>query len=242
MLTAFISVVIGLVFGVGLYMTTSLNPMVPVIAGTVVFGVIYIIMLKQVMGKVNAGMEAAQRDMMANRPERAVQLLSEVSSKYANWQFFINKQMNSQIGMVYYLKRDFTKALEYLEKGFVRHWVAMAMLGVIYMKKNKTKEMIGTFDKAVAGTAKEPLLWNLYGYCLEKVGEKSKAISVMEKGLKKTKNHELLEANLELFKSGQKMKMQVYGDVWYQFHLEKQGAMIRKQTKAMQGRRKIVRR
>ena len=38
------------------------------------------------------------------------------------------------------------------------------------------------------------------------------------------------------------MKMQDYGDVWYQFQLEKQGALIRKHTKAMQGRRKIVRR
>jgi hypothetical protein len=36
--------------------------------------------------------------------------------------------------------------------------------------------------------------------------------------------------------------MQGYGDLWLQFQLEKQGAMIRKQTKAMQGRRKIVRR
>ena len=51
-----------------------------------------------------------------------------------------------------------------------------------------------------------------------------------------------LEANLEALKEGKKMKMQDYGDVWYQFQLEKQGALIRKHTKAMQGRRKIVRR
>ena len=41
---------------------------------------------------------------------------------------------------------------------------------------------------------------------------------------------------------GKKMKMQVYGDLWFQFHLEKTGALLRLQTKAIQGRRKIVRR
>ena len=64
----------------------------------------------------------------------------------------------------------------------------------------------------------------------------------MNKALKKAGNDERLKTNLEALQNNKKMKMQVYGDVWYQFHLEKTGAMIRKQTKAIQGRRKIVRR
>ena len=56
------------------------------------------------------------------------------------------------------------------------------------------------------------------------------------------KDDELMTANLEALKAGGKMKMQGYGDLWHQFQLEKQGALIRKQTKAMQGRRKTVRR
>jgi uncharacterized protein HemY len=150
--------------------------------------------------------------------------------------------MNSQIGMVYYLRRDFSKAYGYLEKGFVRHWVAMAMLAIIQMKRNQPKNMIATFDKAVSGTRKEPLLWTLYAFCLDKIGDRNKAVTIMEKGLKKIKNDELMTANLEALKAGKKMKMQGYGDQWSQFQLEKQGSMIRKQTKAMQGRRKIVRR
>ena len=79
-------------------------------------------------------------------------------------------------------------------------------------------------------------------FCLDKIGDRNKAVSVMEKGLKKVGGDELMSSNLEALKSGGKMKMQGYGDLWLQFQLEKQGAMIRKQTKAMQGRRKIVRR
>jgi predicted Zn-dependent protease len=118
----------------------------------------------------------------------------------------------------------------------------MGMLAICYMKRNETDKMVQTFEKAVSLTRNEPLLWNLYAYCLEKVGNRSAAIEVMQKGLKKTGNDENLEHNLDALANGRKMKMQVYGDMWLQFHLEKSGALVKKQTKAVQGRRKIVRR
>ncbi len=242
MLSVLIALVAGSVFGAALFFTTSLHPAVSAITGLAGFTLIYVVILKQVMKRVGDAMELVQKDLMANRPEAAVHKLEEVKKKYAFWQFFVDKQMNSQIGMVYYLRRDFSKAFDFLQKGFVRHWVAMAMLAIIYMKRNQTKKMITTFEKTVAGTRKEPLLWSLYAFCLDKIGDRNKAVTVMEKGLKKIGSDELMSANLQALQSGGKMKMQGYGDLWLQFQLEKQGAMIRKQTKAMQGRRKMVRR
>ncbi len=242
MLSVIISLAVATLFGGALYLTTSLPPIVSIITAMVAFTLIYIVMLKQVMKRVGDAMDAVQKDIMSNRPDAAVHKLEAVQKKYAYWQFFIHKQMNSQIGMVYYLRRDFKKAYDYLEKGFVRHWVAMAMLAIIQMKRNQPKKMIATFDKTVAGTRREPLLWSLYAFCLDKIGDHNKAVTIMEKGLKKIKGDELMAANLEALKAGGKMKMQGYGDQWSQFQLEKQSAMIRKQTKAMQGRRKVVRR
>jgi hypothetical protein len=102
--------------------------------------------------------------------------------------------------------------------------------------------MIETFEKATSVNKKESLLWSLYAYCLEKIGEKDKAVEALEKGIKKGAADDCLLANLEALNSGKKMKMMAYGDLWYQFHLEKPGSLIKKQTKAVQGRRKIVRR
>lgn len=242
MLSTLIALIVGAVFGAALHFTTSLHPVVPVIAGVIAFSVTYVILLKKIMGRINIAMESVQKDISANRPDAAIHKIETVQKKYANWQFYIKKQMNSQIGMVYYLRRDFSKAFEYLNNGFVRHWVAMAMLAIIYMKRNQPKKMIATFEKAVTANRKEALLWTLYAFCLEKIGDRNKAVSVMEKGLKKVGGDETMTANLEALKNGKKMKMQEYGDLWYQFQLEKQGAMIRKHTKALQGRRKIVRR
>lgn len=236
-----ISLLAGVLTAVSLHILAGLDIWIASIAALVVFTIVYVLLIRVVMKKVGALMETAQRDIQAGRTEKAVKTL-ESGFKYAPWQFFIKGQINAQIGMVLYLKRDFAAAFEYLQKGFVRHWVAMGMLGICYMKRNKTGKMIQTFDKATSVNKKEPLLWNLYAFCLDKIGERDKAIAVMQKALKKNSGDERLQANLDALQNGKRMKMKGYGDLWYQFHLEKPGAMIKQQTKAMQGRRKIVRR
>jgi len=242
MYSSLIALIVGALVGGGLALATSLHPAIAVTVGAVVFALVYVLLMRQVMNKVNALMETAQKDLMANRPEKAIKVLEAAQKQYGPWQFYVAKQMNSQIGMIYYMRRDFSKAFDYLNQGFVRHWVAMAMLAITYMKRNQPSKMIETFEKTVAGTRKESLLWSLYAYCLERVGEREKAIAVLQKGLKKIAGDEHLLANLDALQNGRKMKMQVYGDIWYQFHLEKTGTIIRQQTKAVQGRRKIVRR
>lgn len=201
----------------------------------------YFLLTRYFMKKVGELMESAQRDIQAGRVDKAIKTLQE-GYRYGKWQIYVKSNIDAQIGTMLYLKRDFSAAFDYLQKGFVRQWVAMGMLGICYMKRNKPGKMIETFDKATAASKKEPLLWNLYAFCLDHVGEKQKAIVVMEKGLKKTKDDAQLKANLELLKEGKKMRMLDYGDIWYQFHLEKQGTLVKQQTKLMQGRRKIVRR
>ncbi|HKK01213.1 MAG TPA: tetratricopeptide repeat protein [Desulfuromonadales bacterium] len=219
----------------------ALNVWLSSLIAVAVFALVYVLLTRIVMKKVGALMETAQRDIQAGRTEKAIATLKS-GFKYGNWQLYVKPQLNAQIGTILYLKRDFSEAFDYLKKGFVRHWVAMGMLAVCYMKRNKTDKMIETFEKAVSASKKEALIWNIYAFCLEKVGNHEKAISVMEKGLKKAGNDERLQGNLEALREGKKMKMMAYGDIWYQFHLEKTGAIVKQQTKAVQGRRRIVRR
>jgi tetratricopeptide (TPR) repeat protein len=241
MYNMFVCFLVAVSVYLGLTLFAGLEIWIASIASSVTFVLFYFLLTRYVMKKIGTLMTVAQRDIQAGRAEKAVKVL-QGGFKYANWQFYIRGQLNAQIGTVLYIKRDFSEAFDYLQKGFVRHWVAMGMLAVCYMKRNKSKKMIETFDKATSGNKKEPMIWNLYAYCLDKIGQKNKAIEVMEKGLKKTKGNEVLKANLEALKMGKKMKMQAYGDLWQQFHLESQGTFIKQQTKAMQGRRKMVRR
>ncbi|PLX88116.1 MAG: hypothetical protein C0619_13185 [Desulfuromonas sp.] len=236
-----ISMAISLVVSFVLNQVIGLDAWIAVAVSVAVFALCYYLISRYIMKQIGELMEGAQRDVQANRAEKAVKALED-GFKFSNWQFMVKSQINSQIGTILYLKRDFAAAFPYLEKSFVRNWIAMGMLGVCYMKKNKTNKMVETFDKAVSASKKESLLWALYAYCMERSGDRGKAISVLERAQKKGCSDEGISSNLALLKEGKKMKMKFYGDLWFQFHLEKPGAMIKKQTKAMTGRRKMVRR
>ncbi|NLC71937.1 MAG: hypothetical protein GX751_11340 [Desulfuromonadaceae bacterium] len=236
-----ISFAVGLVVLAALYFGAGIDLGYAAMATAVVYVASFFILSRVFIKKLTGIMQNAEKDIQAGRTEKAIKTLEE-GLKYRNWQLYVASQLHSQIGMIYYLKRDFRTAFDYLQKGFTRNWAGMGMLGICYMKRNKPKEMKKTFEKALNLTKKEPLLWNLYAFCLEKIGEKDKAIAVMEKGIKKTGEDERLKANLAALQEGKRMKMKGYGDLWFQFHLEKPGELIKQQTRAIQGHRKIVRR
>ena len=214
------------------------NMWVTMAVSAVVFVGVFLLTTKIIMKKVGAVMEVAQRDMLANRGDKAIAELQK-GLKYGAWQIYVKQQINSQIGTIHYLKRNFKDAVPFLEKGFIRNWVSTSMLAITYMKKNKQNKMIETFEKAVGGSRKEPMVYAVYAFCLDRIGERAKAIKILGKGVSKTSD-ERLQESIALLESGKKMKMKGWGDMWSQFHLEKQGDIIKKQTKAMTGRRKQV--
>jgi tetratricopeptide (TPR) repeat protein len=207
-----------------------------------VFLLAYFLIARYVMKKVMAVMETANRDLQGQRVEKAIRELQS-AFRYGKWQFYVTGQVNSQIGVIYYVKRDFSNAFPYLEKAFVKNWVAMGMLAITYMKRNKKEKMRETFEKAIRWSAKESLLWSLYAYCLNEGGDSGKAKEILSRGLKKLPGDERIMHNLEVLNEGKKMKMRSYGDMWLQFHLEKQSVIMKQQAAAFGGaaKRRIIR-
>jgi tetratricopeptide (TPR) repeat protein len=232
-----VAVLLILLFGFKLVWWGSLLISLPVMAG------IFLLFSRITMKHVMAAIEIAGKDLQAQRFEKAIRELKD-ALKYGKWQIYVDGQLNSQIGMIYYMKRDFANAFPHLEKSFFKNWAAMAMLAICYMKRQKKDKMISTFEKAVQWNQKESLLWNLYAYCLNESGESTKAKEVLEKGLKKLPEDPHLKENLEHLNSGKKMKMRSYGDMWFQFHLENMAAIQKHQMATMGGRmrRNTVRR
>jgi len=203
----------------------------------IVFAIIFVLFSRITMKKVMASIETAGRDLQAQPPrfEKAIRELKD-ALQYSKWQLYVDGQINSQIGMIYYMKRDFANAFPHLEKSFFKNWAATAMLAVSYMKRQKKELMISTFDKAVQWNGKESMLWSLYAYCMNESGETVKAKEILTKGLKKLPGDEKIKDNLESLQKGKKMNMRAYGDLWFQFHLESLGALQKHQMASMGGR------
>ena len=200
----------------------------------------FLLISRIVTRKLEAIMEPAMKDIQAQRFEKGIRDLKS-ALRYGKWQIYVESQINSAIGMVYFVRREFATAFPYLEKGFFKNWVTMGMLGVTYMKKGKRDKMRETFDKALLASPKESLLYSLYAYCLNECGEAVKACEILAKGAGKLPGDENLKQNLELLREGKKMKMKGYGEMWLQFHLESLGTIQKQQMAAMGGKRRIIR-
>ena len=225
-----ISLIIGLILGLGAFALLS----------------------RYFMKKVEAIMTSAMKDLQTQRVATSKEMQQKMVDKairemqpalqYGKWQVYVTGQVNSAIGMLYYIKRDFSSAFPYLQKGFFKNWVTMGMLAITYMKRNKRDKMKETFEKAVLGSPKESLLWALYAYCLADGGDVDKAKDALERGLKKIPGDENLIQNLALLKDGKRMKMTGYGEMWLQFHLENPATIQKQQMAAMGGmRRRVIR-
>jgi tetratricopeptide (TPR) repeat protein len=242
MYNLFVSIGAAIIVFIIIKLATGLSLLLSLLLAMPVFLLAYFLIARHVMKRVMAIMEAANRDLQGQRVEKAVREL-QTAHRYGKWQFYVAGQINSQIGIIYYVKRDFTNAFTCLEKSFARNWVAMGMLAIIYMKRNKKEKMLETFEKAVRWSSKESLLWSLYAFCVNEGGDAGKAKEILTRGLKKLPGDERITHNLEALKDGKKMKMRNYGDMWLQFHLEKQSVIMKQQAAAFGGmaKRRIIR-
>lgn len=187
-------------------------------------------------------MDHVSQDLKAGRMDRAIRTL-EGGLKYGRYQFFVSSQIMSQIGVIHYIKKDFNAAFPYLKKSFARNWMALGMLAVIYMKKKDRERMVKTFHRACRYSPKEGLLWNLYAYCLLRLGDRPEAIQTLIKASKKLPDDERIKANLIHLQNNRKMKMKNYGELWLQFHLEKlPGAVGQRPPYPQSRRKKVIRR
>jgi tetratricopeptide (TPR) repeat protein len=237
MYNTYISAAVAAVVELILFFVFDLNWWGSLMIGIIALAITFVLLSRFTMKKVMVAIENAGKDLQAQPPrfEKAVRELKD-ALKYGKWQFFVAGQLNSQIGMIYYMKRDFSNSFPYLEKSFFKNWAALGMLAVSYMKRQKKDKMISTFERAVQWNGKESLLWSLYAYCLNESGDSGKAKEIIAKGLKKIPGDDKLKENLENLGKGKKMNMRAYGDIWFQFHLESLGALQKHQMSSMGGR------
>ena len=220
MINIFISLCIGSgIFYLFFYFLPLYWP-IGIILGILAAGGMFFLLAKLIMKKITVIVEASSVELTKGQFSRAIILL-EKGFKYKYRHPFIAAQLNSQIGVTYYYKRDFKKAEEYLKKGIASHYIGQCILGILYMKKKDVEKMKKAFKAATRTSRKESIVWSLYAYCLNTMGKKDEAIQILNKGLKRLPKDENIKANLKALQNNQRMKMRAYKDIWPAFMLEK---------------------
>jgi tetratricopeptide (TPR) repeat protein len=191
-------------------------------------------LISRALGKKLEGqMKSLQEDLMKGRIEQALASLMDIKARFARWQFFLGATIDGQIGSIFYMKGQFSKAKPFLEKAFVRHWVARAMLAIIYYRERKYDKMDECFEHVTKYVKKTGLLWCTWAYCHWRLGNIEKAINILAQGKSFVGEADsALTQNLLSLQNSKRMKMKAYGEQWYQFQLELSPA----QTQMKQGR------
>lgn len=237
MYTFLLMAMLWLAFGAGFSL------FMPVWAGSLIAVVLTAIIMffigRKLMNIVSAGFTESQKALQKGNQGRAIRILEDMKQRYGRWQFQLDKQVDSQIGTIHYLRRDYDTARQMLEKGLDKHWVGISMLGVIHYRQKNYDLMRSTMDRAVKKNAKQPILWALYAWCEQQLGNRDQAIALLQKGIEKNSKHaEGLKENLTALQNGKKMKMKLFGEQWYQYMLEmpRQQQPQRHQRGGFQGR------
>jgi len=170
--------------------------------------------------KIKAIFESHQKYLQNGKFDTAINVLKD-GYKYTKWQFGVKSQIQAQVGVTHYLRKEFNKAMPYLKKAFVKNWSARAMLAIAYMKKNDTENMLKVFKKAVKANPKEGLLWTLYAYCLAKKGKNDEALKVLITANEKLPDDSKIKKNLFALKNRKKMKLKIYGQEVVPFQVDR---------------------
>jgi len=216
-----ISLAAGLAVTLAVRFGTNVGWVGSVVPGLLALVVAYFVLARRSWKKLEALFGAVQKDLMAQRFDKAIQTL-QGGFALAPWQFLVSSQLHSQIGVLRYIRQDFDGALPDLKESFARHGVARAMLALCLYRKKDLVGMRKVFESAVKDNKKEGLVWATYAWVEEKEGNHDAAVAILARGLKASPSDEKLKAALQALQNDKKLKLgKLYEEQWFQFHLER---------------------
>ncbi len=185
--------------------------------------VAYFLLARRTFKQVEAVFTEAAKSLTSMPPKLDLAVATmEKAYVYAPQQIGVKSQIDAQIGVIYFLQQEFNKATPYLQRslGF-GHWMAGAMLAVVYYKRKDHEQMKKTLEIVTKRAKDQALAWALHGYLLCQIGDRDGAQKVLAEGVKKTKDDERVKEALLAVQNDKKIKMKAFKEQWYQFHLER---------------------
>lgn len=181
---------------------------------------------RKVQGELEKIFARAGELMKKQKFDAAIEVMKE-GYKFGPRQFLVKGSIDGQIGMVQYIRQKPELAEPLLKSAGMQHYIAKGMLAILQWKRGEKKTARETFELALKAGKKESLLYAVYAYVLNEMGDRTRAIEILNMGLKACSNDERLLNNRNLLQNGKPLKMKVYGEQWYQFLIER--PMIRQE-------------
>jgi tetratricopeptide (TPR) repeat protein len=200
--------------------------------GIVAMLLTFFLLARRTGKQLEAVMAVAQKEMMARKPERAVEALEDAFN-LSRWQFGVAASLHANVGLLLYVQKKFDEAEPHLRKAgatLIKMWQAQAMLAAILFRKKQYDEMEKVLDGAIKAGKNDTLSFAVYAWCENQRGEKKKALEILQKGVTENPSDEKLKTLLNRAQNDKRYKLDAWGELWWQFWLETPPMMTGQQT------------
>ena len=216
------SLICALAAGAAVFLAiaTPWKPTYAILPGVAAMAATYYLLARRNSKAVEALMLKMQTELQQNRSDNAIRVLQQ-GYPHCRWVFLLRSQIDGQIGTIHFMNRQFEEAFPLLEKAWVKHWIAKGMLAVYWFRKHKPEKAFEIIDTAIAANKKEAMLYGIKAFMKIKLKERDAARDVLIRGTKKLPKSEPIATSLVRLQNGQDLRMWEFGDVWWNFHLQK---------------------
>jgi len=142
----------------------------------------WIVLARRVSKKMELIMTLAGKEFEAGRVDNGKRLI-DTARPLGRWQFFLESQIDAQLGAIEYMQRNFKAARPLLQKGFKRTWQPQGMLAAIDLRDgNKDKALERVLGSKKHGK-KDPVMWGLICYIAIQSNKKDQALDYINEAL-----------------------------------------------------------
>jgi hypothetical protein len=184
----------------------------------------WIVLSRRVSKKMEIIMMLAGREFEAGRVDNGKRLI-ETGRGLGRWQFFLESQIDSQLGSIEYMQRNFKAARPLLEKGFKRTWEPQGMLAAMDLREGKKERAIERILAVKKHGKKDPVMWGLACYACLQANKNDQALQIINEaiGIKQLAESTPLHHLRNAIQNGKAKKFKwakVFGQPWLQYYPE----------------------
>ncbi len=182
-----------------------------------VFGGVQFFMTRRIGQFVEAELKAVPALLGARKIAEADAVLVGVAKRWGPWQPMLTGQLEGQRGLLLYVQMKFDEALPMLKRGTFQNWMAHASIACIYWRKGQKADAIKSFEAAAGVSAKESMIYVLWGVLLYDDGQAPAAATALGRGLTALPGHSLLSQLHKAVANKGKVDRARLPETWLQF-------------------------
>ena len=204
-----------------LVFTALLGSVAALLPAIAVGGITFFLIGRWVSQQMEGDLRALMPQLQAGKVDEAKGTIENIKSKWGPWQPLVAGQLDAQLGMLEFARGNLEEAKARLAtSGRFRTWQSSLILGLIHHKQGRKEEAEKVFTDARWMAAKDPMLYAVPAYVLQRDGKREEALSCLADGLKSMPDNQILTEMKNKIANKKAIDTSRFGQAWFLFFPE----------------------